>query len=124
LFAIFGRSQDLQSLDRALRGAGLIPRGVPEAVKLTTLKQLKESNFGRSPDEHALSLAADLIAYCLLGPEEFRQVNGETRTERVESRLGDAVETGYGLDARLVLLTLHARLIHPGVVERYHFSSE
>ncbi len=47
-----------------------------------------------------------------------------TRTENIESRLVDALETGYGLDARLVLLTLHARLIHPGVVERFHLSSE
>jgi hypothetical protein len=124
MFGIFGRSQELQSLDRALRSAGLIPRGVPEAVKLTTLKQLKESNFGRSPDAPALGLAADLIAYCLLGPEEFSQTNGTGRTESVETRLSDALATGYGLDARLVLLTLHARLIHPAVVERFHLSSE
>lgn len=124
MFGIFGRSQELQSLDRALRSAGLVPRGVPEAVKLTTLKQLKEFNLGRSPDLHAMTLAAELIAYCLLGPEEFRQTNGPGRTGNVEARLGDALETGYGLDARLVLLTLHARLIHPGVVERYSLSSD
>jgi hypothetical protein len=124
MFGIFGRSQELQSLDRALRSAGILPRGVPEAVKLTTLKQLKEFNLGRSPDAHALKLAAELIAYCLLGPEEFRQTNGASRAENIESRLGDALETGLGLDARLVLLTLHARLIHPGAVQRFHLSSE
>ena len=124
MFGIFGRSQEMQSLDRALRSVGLNPRGVPEAVKLTVLKQLKEANFGHSPEAHALSLAADLVAYCLLGPEEFRQVNGGSRTDSVETRLADALGTGYGLDARLVLLTLHARVIHPGVIERYKFSSE
>ena len=124
MFGIFGRSQEMQALDRALRGAGLTPRGIPEAVKLTTLKQLKESNFGRSPDAQALAQAADLIAYCLLGSEEFRQTNGASRAESVEARLGDALETGYGLDARLVLLTLHAGLIDPGLIKRYNLSSE
>jgi hypothetical protein len=124
MFGIFGRSQEMQTLDRALRGAGLVPRGVPDAVKLTTLKQLKESNFGRSPDESAMAQATELIAFCLLGPEEFRKVNGAERGEKAESRIATAVETGYGLDARLVLLTMHARLIHPGVVERYGLASE
>jgi hypothetical protein len=40
LFGIFGRSRDLQRLDRSLLGVGLDPRLVPEAVKLTTLKLL------------------------------------------------------------------------------------
>ena len=69
----------MQSFDRALRGAGLVPRGVPEAVKLTTLKQLKEFNFGRSPDAAAMASAAELIAYCLLGADEFLQLNGAAR---------------------------------------------
>lgn len=124
MFGIFGRSQEMQSLDRALRGAGLVPRGVPDAVKLTTLKQLKESNFGRSPDASAMAEAAELIAWCLLGPEEFRKANGAERGDKAESRLAEALQTGYGLDARLVLLTMHARLIHPTVVERYGLSSE
>jgi hypothetical protein len=50
MFGIFGRSQELQSLDRAFRTAGVNPRGVAEAVKLTTLKQLKEASPGRAPD--------------------------------------------------------------------------
>jgi len=124
MFGIFGRSQEMQSLDRALRSASLVPRAVPDAVKLTTLKQLKESNFGRSPDESALAEAAELIGFCLLGPEEFRKANGAERGERAESRIAATLATGYGLDARLVLLTMHARLIHPTVVERYGLSSE
>ncbi len=43
LFGIFGRSHELQRLDQALRGVGLNPRLVPEAVKLTTLKLLGAS---------------------------------------------------------------------------------
>ena len=63
MFGIFGRSQELQRLDRAFRTAGLSPRGVAEAVKLTTLKQLKEASLGRAPDLRAYAAAAELITY-------------------------------------------------------------
>jgi len=124
MFGIFGRSEELQRLDRALRAAGLNPRGVAEAVKLTTLKQIKEANLGRVPDLPAGAAAAELIAYCALGREAFTQSNGSSQTENVEARLVDAIETGYGLDARLVLLALHAGLFHASVVERYKLSIE
>jgi hypothetical protein len=124
MFGIFGRSQELQSLDRAFRTAGLNPRGVAEAVKLTTLKQLKEASLGRAPDLRSYAAAAELIAYCVLGREAFTQSNDADQTESVEARLIDAMETGHGLNARLVLLTLHAGLIHASVVERYKLAAE
>jgi len=124
MFGIFGRSQELQRLDRAFRTAGLNPRGVAEAVKLTTLKQVKEASPGRSPDLRAYAAAAELIAYCALGREGFTQSNDADQTESVEARLVEALDTGYGLDARLVLLTLHAGLIHSSVVERYKLTAE
>jgi hypothetical protein len=124
MFGLFGRSQDLQRLDRALRAAGLNPRGVPEAVKLTTLKQLKEASPGRVPDLRSSAAAAELIAYCVLGREAYAQTNGANQAESIEARLVEALETGYGLDARLVLLTLHAGLIHASVVERYALAAE
>ena len=124
MFGIFGRSQELQRLDRALRAAGLNPRAVAEPVKLTTLKQLKEANLGRAPDPGACAAAAELIAYCAMGREAFMQSNGADRIQSVEARLADSVETGYGLDARLVLLTLHAGMIHSSVVERYGLTAE
>jgi len=124
MFGIFGRSQELQRLDRALRAAGLNPRGVSEAVKLTTSKQLKEASSGRAPDLRVYAPAAELIAYCVLGREAFAQSNDTNTTERVEARLIAALEAGYGLEARLVLLTLHAGLIHSSVVERYKLTAE
>ena len=72
----------------------------------------------------ACAAAAELIAYCVLGREEFTQTKGGALAESVEARLADALETGYGLDARLVLLTLHAGLIHSSVVERYQLTME
>jgi hypothetical protein len=124
IFGIFGRSQEQQRLDAALRAAGVNPRAVSEAVKLTTLKQLKEANFGRAPDLRACAAASELIAYCALGREVFAQSNSAGQTASVEARLMDAIETGHGLDARLVLLALHAGLIHPSVVERYQLAME
>jgi hypothetical protein len=124
MFGIFGRSQELQSLDRAFRAAGLNPRGVPEAVKLTTLKQLREANLGRSPGVRENEAAAELIAYCVLGWDAYAEANGANKTTRVEARLVGALELGQGLDARLVLLTLHARMIHAGVVERFNITTE
>ena len=124
MFGIFGRSQEVQRLDQAFRAAGLNPRGVAEAVKLTTLKQLKEANLGRALNLRSYATAAELIGYCLLGQEGFTQLNGTDQTESVEARLVEAFETGSGLDARLVLLSLHAGLIHSSVIERYNLTAE
>ena len=124
LFGIFGRSQDLQRIDDALRACGLHPNRMPEAVKLTMLKQLKEANGGRSPSAQACASASELLVYCSLGAKEFSQSNGPARTEAAELRVISALEAGYGPDARLVLLTLHAHVIHPSVVERFNLASE
>ena len=124
LFGIFGRSLDMQRIDDSLRAHGLHPNRMPEAVKLTMLKQLKEANGGRSPTGQACASAAELVVYCSLGAKEFAQANGSARTEAAETRLVAAMETGYGPDARLVLLTLHAHVIHPSVVERFNLVSE
>ena len=124
LFGIFGRSLDMQHIDDSLRAHGLHPNRMPEAVKLTMLKQLKEANGGRGPTPQACASAAELVVYCSLGAKEFAQANSPGRTEAAESRLVAAMEAGYGPDARLVLLTLHAHVIHPSVVERFNLVSE
>ena len=117
LFGIFGRSHDLKRLDQALLGAGLHPRLVPEAVKLTTLRLLEE--VGAKRDAAACAAAAELLAYCMLGAQEFDQHNGSGLRESVERRLAAALDAGDSLDARVVLLTLHAGVIQPSVVEHY-----
>jgi hypothetical protein len=117
LFGIFGRSRELQRLDQALRGVGLNPRLLPEAVKLTTLKLLGEAGAGPGPVSYAA--AAELLGYCVLGAQGFTECNDPSLTEAVEVRLAAALEAGDNLDARVVLLTLHAGVIQPSVVERY-----
>jgi hypothetical protein len=123
LFGIFGRSVDLQRIDDALRACGLHPNRMPEAVKLTMLKQLKEANRGQSPSAQACANASELLVYCALGAKEFAQSNGPALTDSAESRLIAALEAGSGADARLVLLTLHSHVIHPSVVERFNLES-
>jgi hypothetical protein len=49
----------------------------------------------------------------------FTECNDPSLTEAVEVRLAAALEAGDNLDARVVLLTLHASVIQPSVVERY-----
>jgi hypothetical protein len=117
IFGIFGRSQELQSLDQALGGVGLSPRLVPDAVKLTTLKLLGAAGAG--PDPASYAAAAELLGYCVLGAQGFTECNDPSLTEAVEVRLATALEAGDNLDARVVLLTLHANVIQPSVVERY-----
>jgi hypothetical protein len=51
--------------------------------------------------------------------QSFTECNGPSVTEAVEARLSAALEDGDSLDARVVLLTLHAGVIQPSVVERY-----
>jgi hypothetical protein len=117
LFGIFGRSHELQRLDQALRGVGLNPRLMPEAVKLTTLKLLGEAGGGPNPASY--TAAAELLGYCVLGASGFTECNDPSLTEAVEVRLAAALAAGDSLDARVVLLTLHASMIQPSVVERY-----
>ena len=120
MFGIFGRSQEMQNLDYALRAAGVHPRSIPDAVKITTLKQLKEANGGARPDSIALAGAADLLGYCVLGPKAYGEKHDPNRTEAMEERLNAAIESGYGLDARLIMLMLHAGLTHHELIERHN----
>ncbi len=116
-FGIFGPSDELQRLDQALRGVGLHPRRVPEAVKLATLKLLGEA--GASPDPCPYAAVAELLGYCVLGAQGFTECNDPSLMEAVEVRLAAALEAGVNLYARVVLLTLHASVIQPSVIERY-----
>ncbi len=120
---IFGRSRELQRLDQAVRAVGLHPRLAPEAVKLTTLKLLKEADSGVSVAPLAYDAAAEMLGYCMLGPQGFTEANDLRLTEAAEARLEAALEAGDSLDARLVLLALHADVIQAQVVERYQLEA-
>jgi hypothetical protein len=123
-FGIFGRSQEIQRLERALRAVGLHPALVTDAVKLTAVKQLKAAVGGQTPEQDAIESAAVLLAYCAMGREEFAENNGLRATEAVEDRLVAAFERGAGIDEKLVLLALHARMVHSSVRERFDLKVE
>ncbi len=120
---MFGRSRELQRLDQAVRAVGLHPLLVPEAVKLTILRFLKEANSGASPAPRAYDAAAEMLGYCMLGPQGFTEANDLRLTETTEARVEAALEAGDSLDARLVLLALHAGVIQAQVVERYRLEA-
>jgi hypothetical protein len=119
LFGIFGRSADLRQFDQALRGVDVHPRLVPEAVKLTAVALLKDHAIGPEPAPHAYRAAAEIVGYCMIGGDAFAGANGDDLTQLVERRIEAALDKPEGLDAQLVLLTLHARVIQPSVVHQF-----
>jgi hypothetical protein len=123
LFGIFGRSSDLRQMDQALRSVDVHPRLVPEAVKLTTVALLKDHAIGPEPAPQAYPAAAEIIAYCMVGAEAFTGANGADLNHAVERRIEAALEKPEGLDAQLVLLTLHAKIIQPSVVHQFQLDS-
>jgi hypothetical protein len=123
LFGIFGRSADLRQLDQALRSVDVHPRLVPEAVKLTAVALLKDHAIGPEPAPQAYRAAAEILAYCMIGADAFAGANDDDLAHAVERRIEAALDKPAGLDAQLVLLTLHAKVIQPSVVHQFELGS-
>lgn len=123
LFGIFGRSQELRDFDKALRTVDLHPNLVPEAVKLTAVKLIKEDAAARKPEPESYRNAAEIIAYCMVGAGGFGAANEAALVDQVERRIEAALDEGESLDAQLVLLALHAKVIQPSVVEFFQLES-
>jgi hypothetical protein len=123
LFGLFGRSPELRQFDRALRSVDLHPNLVPEAVKLTAVRLLAEHAAGQEAAPQSYRAAAEIIAYCMIGAHSFASANDSELAARVERRIDAALDSGASLDAKLVLLTLHARVIQPSVVEDFQLES-
>ena len=124
LLGIFGRSAELRHLDQALRSVDLHPKLVPEAVKLTAARLLIEDAAGQEPALRSYGAAAEIVAYCMIGADAFAGAHDPSLTAAVERRIEAALEDGDSLDARLVLLTLHAKVIQPSVVAHFHLESD
>jgi hypothetical protein len=120
-FGLFGRSAALRMFDTGLRSVDLHPHLVPEAIKLTAVRLLMEHG-GNEPTLQGCSAAAEIIAYCMLGADAFAGANGPPLAAEVERRIERALGQDCSLDAQLVLLTLHAKVIQPSVIE--HFGLE
>jgi hypothetical protein len=59
----------------------------------------------------------------MVGADGFAGANGEAATRGVEGRIETALKSGDSLDAQLILLTLHAEVIQPSVVERFRLET-
>jgi hypothetical protein len=123
LFGFFGRSADLRAFDQALRAVDLHPKLVPEAVKLTAVALLKDHARSNDPPPESYRAAAEIVAYCMVGAEAFAGANNAVQALNVERRIEAALGNSESLDAQLVLLTLHARVIQPSVVEEFGLES-
>jgi hypothetical protein len=123
LFGRFGRSAELRQFDDALRSVDLHPNLVPEAVKLTAVKLLAEHAVGAKPAPQSFRAAAAIIGYCMIGADGFAGANDPALAAEVERRIDAALDSGASLDAKLVLLTLHARVIQPSVIDAFRLES-
>jgi len=83
---------------------------------MTVIRLLKTAHGEAAP--HVADAAA-LVAYCMLGPEPYAEANGTDRTQAVERRLHEAVGQESSLDAEIIMLTIHANIIRPDVVEDF-----
>ena len=90
---------------------------VPDPVKLTVIQLIKKLASPRE-EELMLSEAARLLAYCILGHEQFTASNSARTADQVDHRIEEALEAGDSLDAKLILLALHSGLISPEVADR------
>ena len=123
-FGLFGRSSEMKRLDQAVSAIGLDPRLVPDAVQLALYNLLKEANRGADPAPADYHTAAAMLGYCMLGAQGFTEANGLDMTEAAEARLETSLGPGDSLDARIVLLALHAGVIQAQVVERYQLGTD
>ncbi len=125
LFNFFGRDEGLKALDQALRQFDVHPRIVPEAVKLTTIRLMKNA----SAADYALrdadyEKAAEILSYSILGPDQFVASNTLAAADVAEQRVDGAIAAGEGIDAELILLALHAGVLHPTIANRFDVETE
>jgi folate-dependent phosphoribosylglycinamide formyltransferase PurN len=123
LFGIFGRSQDLRQFDQSLRTLDVHPALVPEAVKLTAVNLIKDHAVDDEPAPAAYRAAAEIIGYCIIGAEGFAGANTDDLAAQVERRIEAALDYTGTLDAQLVLLALHSKIIQPSVVNMFGLES-
>ena len=117
LFGLFGKSKQMTALEAELRDAGLHPQLLQDSIKLTVLRLLPEGGKAARPDE--LRGAAQLLAYCILGPQDFAEATSVRERETVQRRLDAVLDHPESLDSQIVLLALKTDNADPAVAERF-----
>lgn len=119
LFNFLGRSESLKALDQAFRDFDVHPKIVPEAVKLATVRLIqKASDEGYVLRDADYKKAAELLSYCILGPDQFVASNTLGEADMAEQRLQEAIAAGDSIDAKLILLAVHSGIIHPTMADQ------
>lgn len=114
---MLGRSTAMRALDDALRASSVHPLLVPEPVRLTMI-QLNKKLGDAIHQNVAFAKGAQLLACCMLGYEQFADsISGEDAV-CVDFRVQTAFDEGDTLDAKLILLALHAGLMAPEIADR------
>ncbi|MCC5958470.1 MAG: hypothetical protein JJU08_03945 [Rhodobacteraceae bacterium] len=115
-FDLLGRSSAMNALDDAFRAFGVHPMLVPDPVKLTVM-QLYKTQVAALGRKAAFAQAAQLLAYCILGHEQFASNNGTDIADQTEHRVDEAITDGTSRDAKLILLAVHSGLISPEIAD-------
>src|SRR5690606_36468851 len=95
---------------------------IPEGVKMAAVSLMSEGVA--EPCEDAYPPIGALMAFCAFGLEEFEEHNVAAASAHTRSRLERALEEGEGLDASIVLLMLHARLLHRSLKDHYGIEAD
>lgn len=115
-FDLLGRSSAMNALDDAFRVSGVHPLLVPDPVKLTIM-QLYKTQVAALGRTAAFAQAAQLLAYCVLGHEQFASHNGTDAANQTEDRMHEAIAEGGSRDAKVILLAVHSGLIAPEIAD-------
>lgn len=131
LAELFGKSRDVRDLERLLLQLGVNPYAVNDATKFTVCKWIREALLREEAEPEARlrlqtklrASAAELLAFCALGKEDFTQANSAALAQVQEERLEAAAEDGDAFDAGIVMLTLHAGVAHPEIAETFEIET-
>ena len=120
IFGIRGRPKEVHYLNDAIREIGIQPSLVADSVKISVIKLLREAEGGNFTDiVTSCEKAAPMVVYCMLGREDYEEVNNGEAADEIEKRLSLAINSGDSLDAQLIMLTLFANIAHPNVIEKF-----
>lgn len=120
IFGIRGRPKEVHYLNDAIREIGIQPSLVADSVKISVIKLLREAEGGNFTDIVAsCEKAAPMVVYCMLGRDDYEEVNNGEAADEIEKRLCLAINSGDSLDAQLIMLTLFANIAHPNVIEKF-----
>ena len=120
IFGIRGRPKEVHYLNDAIREVGIQPSMVADSVKIAIIKLLREAEGGNFIDIVAsCGKVAPMVVYCMLGRDNYEELNNGEAADQIEKRLSLAINSGNSLDAQLIMLTLFSNVAHPDVIEKF-----